>query len=88
MNEAIRTGKNWKRSNTEVEHDSFGTDIYLHGNLICHISKQTGTREYFSQDWHTVTTKSRLNALGADLHIKDFTLTNRDGSPFREGQTN
>lgn len=90
MNAAIRARRDWSKSNTEVQVWNHGnhneTRVYLHGNLICRINHNTGTRQFYSRGWHTVTTKSRLNALGADLRIKDYSLINRDGTPFTEGQ--
>lgn len=89
MNAAVRARKDWRKANTTVFTTADGTQttVRLHGNVICRINNHTGQRQFFTQGWHTATTKSRLNALGADLRIRDFSLINRDGTPFREGQS-
>lgn len=89
MNGAINARKNWKQSNTEVVQcwDGITTNVFLHGNLICRINNQTHTRKFYTGGgWTTNTTKSRLNALGASIHQKDFTWYNSDGTYFQEGQ--
>lgn len=78
MNEAINAGRNFKRSNTEVYQSEKSTMIFLHGNLICRINKATGRRQYSCRGWHTVTTRSRLNALGANVQMQQGTLIYRD----------
>lgn len=68
MRDAIHKRRDWKRDNTEVSLYGDTVRVYLHGNLIA-----------FEQDNHlhlnhrmlrkfpTVTTRSRLNALGFDV---------------------
>jgi len=77
---AFETGKNYKKSNTEVVCHSDGFSafgksvtkiIMLHGNLIAYSSPK-GT--YISNGgWSSNTTKERLNGLtGVHIHQKDF----------------
>lgn len=74
MLDAIRYGKNWKNSNTEVKiihHSIYHTPSYLHevqvllfGNIIARFydhDKHTVTLDPCG--WHTLTTKSRMNAI-------------------------
>ena len=66
MLDAIRSRKNWKESNTEVQNDANGTAVYLHGNLIF-CRKNDGGRFFTLAGWNTTTTRSRLRALGVDV---------------------
>ena len=89
MNNAIRNKRNWRQSNTEVVQcwDGITTNIFLHGNLICRINNHTKQRQFYTGGgWRTATTKSRLNALGANIHQRNYTWYNSDGSTFTEGQ--
>ena len=59
--EAIKANRNFKSGNTEV----VGRVVYLHGNKI---AERRGNRLILDtatlHRWPTVTTRSRLNALG------------------------
>lgn len=70
---AIRTGSNFCKSNTMYNAET--GQVFLHGNLIAEVetnqlSESTATpirMHWTLAGWPTVTTRSRLNALGADL---------------------
>ena len=82
MIEAIREKRNWESSNTKVvQGRSSGinyADIYLHGNHIATATPDTwGFRPYANPNramfiaYPTVTTRSRLRALGVNASIKN-----------------
>jgi hypothetical protein len=85
MIEAVKTNKNWRGGNTEVHvmWDSpckTRTNIYLHGNHIAVIHQDTshGSEPWEAipirptfRNWPTVTTRSRLRALGVNASIKN-----------------
>ena len=89
MNEAILSGKDFRKDNTEVINIRGNAFVYLHGN---HIATVGDTLDICDAGWQTVTTKSRLNALlhefaeGCYLFQKNFAwfLGDRDGNtiPF------
>ena len=65
MNRAIVNKNNWSNSNTQVNYNS-NTDcsaVYLHGNQIATVDHNTNALKLSSCGWHSVTTKSRLNAI-------------------------
>ena len=71
MLQAVRAGKNFKCGNTEVKNGVFGeVFVYLHGNCIYRIID--GVREFTLSGWNTVTTRSRLNALGVNVSQKNW----------------
>lgn len=78
MNAAINAGKDWKKGNTEVQiwdHNNYNEiRVYLHGNCICRIDNKTGRRQYKNCGYSTMTTRIRLNALGANVRIKDYCM--------------
>ena len=93
MNYAIRNGIAWSQGNTCTTFDQEGrTLVYLHGNLISAISKDSIT--IYDGGWQSNTTKSRLNAIldevipGTSVIQRDFTwyIVYQDGtkSPFKE----
>ena len=69
MVKAVNNGDNWSLNNTHVISDGEGlTWVYLHGNLIA--LSVDGIIEPMLDtlsNWPTVTTKSRLRALGVNL---------------------
>ena len=98
MNQAIKAGRDYKKSNTTVICGGVRWDydtntwvpvlacVYLHGNLICTIEKD-GRRRFSCCGWHTPTTRSRLQALGASCRIKDFQMIDSEtGRPFYCGR--
>ena len=96
MNKAIRNGIAWSQGNTCTTFDQEGrTLVYLHGNLISAISKDSIT--IYDGGYQSNTTKSRLNAIldevisGTSVIQRDFTwyIVYQDGtkSPFKEVNT-
>ena len=80
MNRAIINKNDWSNSNTVVEYNS-NTDcstVYLHNNRIATVDHNTNALKLSSCGWHSVTTKSRLNAIlqevigGANVFQKQF----------------
>ena len=80
MNRAIVNRNNWSNSNTEVNYNS-NTDcsaVYLHGSHIATVDHNTNALKLSSCGWHSVTTKSRLNAIlsevmyGASVYQRQF----------------
>lgn len=76
MLQAIMYGENFRKDNTEVdvvpEGSSEKFNIYLHGNHIATAYRvgrmlEVDTNRETLASWPTVTTKSRLRALGVDL---------------------
>ena len=66
MLEAIRNRQFWCKDNTMVHSDG---NVYLHGNNIAQVT-DTGEIKvnlYTLRKWPSMTTRSRLWALGADL---------------------
>ena len=96
MNYAIRNGIAWSDGNTCTTFDNEGrTLVYLHGNLISAISKDSIT--IYDGGYQSRTTKSRLNAIldevipGTKVIQRDFTwyIVYQDGtkSSFKEVNT-
>lgn len=70
MIQALNAGINKKVSaNTEV----YNGTVYLHGNAIIKRDPSTGHMYVCLSGWNTVTTRSRLRAVGANVCRKDFT---------------
>lgn len=70
MIQALNAGINKKVSvNTEV----YNNTVYLHGNAIIKRDPSTGHMYVRLSGWNTVTTRSRLRAVGANVCCKDFT---------------
>ena len=76
MIQAIEARKDWQNSNTGVFYETAGnphgprSEIYLHGNHIAdywHNSKELEVNLRTLRDWPSMTTRSRLRALGANL---------------------
>ena len=74
MLSAIANGENWQSGNTSVTNDDEGITVRLHGHRIAWIPAHFGrSLRWLEVDietlrrWPTVTTKSRLRALGVDL---------------------
>lgn len=71
MIRAIRTCRQWRGKNTEVLDDNgFGWGVYLHGHRIACGPWVEGEVKVVGASlcgWDTVTTRSRLYALGVDV---------------------
>ena len=65
MNSALHRKANWASSNTTVQYNELTncSAICLHGHQIATLDHHTNALKLSSCGWHTVTTKSRLNAL-------------------------
>ena len=88
MLQAIAYGETFRKDNTEVDVISEGSSVkfkvYLHGNHIATAYRFGGmldvdTNRETLASWPTVTTKSRLRALGVDL-------TQNKGRIFIDGE--
>ena len=70
MRAAIATARNWSKDNTLVSNDGMNTNVFLHGNHIASVRKADGVLVVnidTLRRWPTMTTRSRLRALGAHL---------------------
>ena len=76
MNQAIAAFKNvynwdsltWNKDNTSVVRQPDGfIDVYLHGNHIAQIGERLIVNLDTLRRWPSMTTRSRLRALGANL---------------------
>lgn len=67
-NRAFYNGYDFNLSNTQVKNENGCTYLYLFNNLI---ARKTPTKvEFNMQGYNTVTTKERLNAIGAGLSTR------------------
>ena len=89
MLNAIRNRKNWSGGNTQVifakgdQGSAWWCDVYLHGNHIAEFNEMTWQAKVNTKTlsrWPTMTTKSRLRALGACVTTKGG-QTYLDGLP-------
>lgn len=79
---ALKRGLPFHKSNTAVT--AVG-NVYLHGN---HIGRYHGNGTFTVnlntlREWPTVTTRSRLRAIGVDVYTKDY-VTYIDGKPIHK----
>ena len=80
MNRAIVNKNNWSNSNTFVEYNESTncSTIVLHRTAIAVYDHNTQALKLNTGGWHSVTTKSRLNAIlqevkyGASVFQKNF----------------
>ena len=72
MNQAIRSGSDFRKDNTEVINIRGNAFVYLHGNHIATVGSDF--LQIFDGGWQSNTTKSRLNAL-----INEFADAYNDG---------
>ena len=63
MNQAIRSGSDFRKDNTEVVNIRGNAFVYLHGNHIATYFQPSKELQIFDGGWQSNTTKSRLNAL-------------------------
>ena len=70
MLQAVRSGRNFRSGNTVVTADETGIKVYLHGNCIFAIYQ--GVKRFTLSGWNSVTTRSRLNALGVSVSQKNW----------------
>lgn len=76
MLNAVHDGATWHNGNTSVSMHVYGEDtfpnVFLHGNHIATVANGKCVVNLETlRKWPTVTTKSRLRALGADLTTKN-----------------
>ena len=77
---AVAAGRPFQSSNTRV-FTLFDRWLYVSlwdNNIYCKDLK-TGAVSYSCAGWHTVTTASRLRALGLDCHIKNGRIIDAAG---------
>lgn len=70
MLNAVRDGKSFRSGNTVVTADNTGIKVYLHGNCIFAVYQ--GVKRFTLAGWNSVTTRSRLNALGVAVSQKNW----------------
>lgn len=66
-----------------IDHEGNRAQVYLHGNHIADYWYRTNVvdvNEYTLSRWPSVTTKSRLRALGVDVYTRNH-ITYLDGQP-------
>lgn len=66
----------WQSGNTATRPiDDTNCAVYLHGHEIAIVNSQTGAvlvNKYTLSRWPTLTTKSRLRALGVNVYTRDY----------------
>lgn len=81
MLQAWNNRKDFTGANTRVYNNSKGvTCVYLFDNLIA-TKDAAGVIKFTLAGWNTVTTRSRLNALGCNVTSKNG-VSYRDGAPW------
>lgn len=70
MLDAVRNGRNFRSGNTVVSNENGVICVYLFGNQIAEF--RDGKRFFTLAGWCTVTTRSRVNALGANVSQRNF----------------
>lgn len=84
MVKAVKEKRNFKRSNTEVKFKDGVCHVKLFGNTIYY--QKGDVKLYHHAGWPTMTTASRLRALGANIlfkrgkYIKIVKVSNAAGS--------
>lgn len=69
---AFQEGRDFSKSNTQVQVSGESVFMYLHGNNIAHKDAK-GNLEITNCGWFSNTTKERLNGLpGVNIYQKDF----------------
>lgn len=70
MINAVNNHVNFCEGNTQVKVDANGLSVLLFGNIIY---QERGNNKFFTlAGWNTVTTRSRLNALGVNIAQCNF----------------
>lgn len=80
---AVRSRRSWAGGNTHVSERNGRMEVFLHGNHIADVlgDGQVIVDKETYRSWPTPTTTSRLRALGANVHVKDFE-PHVDGEPI------
>lgn len=68
---AFNGNKDFHRDNTSVVVVDGLVNVYLFGNKIARKDIKTGEVKFSNCGWATITTASRLRALGCDCRIKN-----------------
>ena len=79
MLKAFNNRQDFKGANTRVINNNGVTYVYLFDDLIA-TKDYSGNIKYTLAGWNTVTTRSRLNALGCNVSSKNG-ISYRDGKP-------
>lgn len=76
MVDAVYSARTWHGGNTSSSSmDGVTSAVFLHGNHIADVNRLNGVvkvNAYTLRRWPSVTTKSRLRALGVDVRIRDY----------------
>jgi hypothetical protein len=74
MNRAINQQKSWCSGNTSVTVWDDRTEVHLHGHHIATVQSdgEVDVNLRTLAKWPTVTTKSRLRALGVNIYQKNW----------------
>lgn len=70
MLQAVKERRNYRERNTVVNVENGDVRVYLHGNCI--FASVDGVERFTLAGWNTVTTRSRLNALGVYVSQKNW----------------
>jgi hypothetical protein len=68
MLNAVNTGTNWAKANTQVVHINGIAQVFLHGNHIASIYGEPEANVETLKAWPSRTTQSRLWALGINVY--------------------
>ena len=75
---AAFNNQRWQSNNTATRPiDDVNCAVYLHGHEIAIVNSHTGAvlvNKYTLSRWPTVTTKSRLRALGVNVYTKNYII--------------
>ena len=74
MLQAIQYKENWSKDNTQVVQNNDSCRVYLYGHHICTVdnsTRQVLVNKATLASYPTVTTKSRLRALGCNVYTKE-----------------
>jgi hypothetical protein len=79
IRQAALSGRNVTVQNTSISHCAGEYTVYLHGNAIAHGRTGHLPASFRLAGWNSVTTRSRLHALGVGV-------TSRDWTPYYNGK--
>ena len=76
MLKAIINKYQWSKDNTTVYASPRKCEVWLHGNHIADVFNDYSVKvnKYTLKRWPTVTTKSRLRALGVNVYTKNHQI--------------
>ena len=83
---AFNSNKDFHKDNTSVVVADGKVNVYLFGNKIASKDVKSGEVRYSNCGWASVTTSSRLHALGCDCRIKKGVMYDSEGNVFNEGR--